>query len=336
MSGSDQAEGGRAEPIDVDFEPAERPRRVRVRRTGVGMGTVMVVGLVSAAAGAAGGALAPRTPQLAAALDQIAPAPDAAAPAEAAAQAEAETAALDARLQALEQFVNQPVAEASSADAAVGAQIIGIQSALSTVQGRLEALPSNEEIRQLTTEVASVRDALPSLTTRVATAEQAARSAVAVAAATDAARVSGSFEDSYAALVAILPQDPNVIALAPLAQTGAPTRIELRDRFEAIDLSIVRAAVRSQAAAGLWGRVQAASAEWIVVRRRGEGDTTSGIVERASARLAADDLAGAVTEVERLTGAARQVAAPWLVDARRRLEIENRLAAIRAELSRRG
>jgi hypothetical protein len=57
------------------------------------------------------------------------------------------------------------------------------------------------------------------------------------------------------------------------------------------------------------------------------------VVELASLRLAADDLAGAVAQVERLRGAAGQTAAPWLADARRRLDIENRLAAIRADLA---
>jgi hypothetical protein len=134
----------------------------------------------------------------------------------------------------------------------------------------------------------------------------------------------------------MLPNNPDVAALAPLAQSGAPTRMELRDRFSALEVSILRAAAQSRAGAGLWGRLQAAAADWITVRRVGEGDTPAGVVERAAQRLAVDDLQGAISEASRLTGAAGQVAAPWLEQARRRLEIDVRLAAIRAELAGEG
>ena len=122
----------------------------------------------------------------------------------------------------------------------------------------------------------------------------------------------------------------------PLARTGAPTRTELRDQFEKIDQSILRAAREAQAGAGFWGRIQAALAQWIIVSRVGQGDTPDGVIERANQRLAADDLAGAIQEINRLSGPARRVAQPWLNDAQRRLEIDTRLAAIRTELSRRG
>jgi hypothetical protein len=133
-----------------------------------------------------------------------------------------------------------------------------------------------------------------------------------------------------------MPTDPNVVALAPLAQVGAPTRIELRNRFADLELNVVRASLQAQAGAGLWGRVQATASQWITVRRVGETDTTAGVIEIAAQRLAADDLAGAVAQMDRLRGASAQAAAVWVADAKRRLEIENRLAAVRAELARLG
>jgi hypothetical protein len=157
-----------------------------------------------------------------------------------------------------------------------------------------------------------------------------------VAAAAEASRSSGPFEQSYASLQALLPDDPNVAALAPLARTGAPTRNELRDQFDDVQLSVIRAARQAQAGAGFWGRIQAALAQWITVRRSGQGDTPDGVVERAGQRLAADDLAGSIQEMNRLSGGAAQAAAPWLENARKRLAIDTHLAAIRTELSRRG
>ena len=110
----------------------------------------------------------------------------------------------------------------------------------------------------------------------------------------------------------------------------------MRDRFERIDDDIIRAAAQAQAGAGFWGRIQAALAQWVTVRHAGEGNTPAGVIERTQTRLAAEDLAGAVQELNRLSGPAAQVAAPWLRDARKRLEIDTRLVAIRTELSRRG
>jgi hypothetical protein len=204
------------------------------------------------------------------------------------------------------------------------------------VQSQLSQIPTSSQIAGLTAEVQRMQESLPAIEASSRSAAEAARAAFAVAAAAEASRSSGPFEQSYQALQALLPNDPNVVALAPLARTGAPTRQELRDRFENLELDVIRTARQAQAGPGFWGRVQAALAQWITVRRRGEGDTPSGMVERAQARLAADDLAGAIQELRKLSGPAERVARPWLADAARRLEIDMRLAAIRTELSRRG
>ena len=131
-----------------------------------------------------------------------------------------------------------------------------------------------------------------------------------------------------------MPNDPNVAALEPLARVGAPTRIELRDQFGRLDNEIIRAARQSQAGAGFWGRIQAALAQWIVIRQAGAGDTPEGIVDRAEQFLAADRLADAIQELNRLPDAPKRVAQPWIRDAQRRLEIDTRITAIRQELSR--
>jgi hypothetical protein len=165
-------------------------------------------------------------------------------------------------------------------------------------------------------------------------AATAARASYAVVAASEAARASGPFEQAHAALAALLPDDPNVAALAPLSRNGAPTRTELRDRFETLDNEIIRAANRAQAGTGFWGRIQAALAQWIVVRRAGGGDTAEGMVERAEEFLAADRLGDAIEELNKLPPAPKSAAQDWITDASRRLEIDQRIAAIRQELSR--
>jgi hypothetical protein len=335
MSASEAGDGGRAEPIDVDYEPAERPaprsRNSARRPAGISPGAALVLAAATAVVGAAGGAIAPRLASVDAALDRVAP--DTQAPADLA-QVQSADAALNERLARVEQFVAAPLAQTAGADGvAVGAQFLAVQGAIASIQGRLDTLPSNEQVNALTGEVQALRAEVPGLSQRLEQAEAAARASFALAAAAEAAQASGGFVDAHAALAALLPADENVAALAPLAQTGAPTRIELRNRFSGLDMEIVRASLQGQAGAGLWGRVQSAASQWVTVRRVGQSNSTAGVVELAAARLAADDLAGAVAQVERLRGAAAQTAAPWLADARRRLEIENRLAAVRASLA---
>ncbi|MGD9968042.1 MAG: COG4223 family protein [Hyphomonadaceae bacterium] len=325
----DDGDRGRGEPIDVEYEPAYR----EAGRNGVGLGTAAVLALVAAGVGAAGGAVAPRVPAIQSALDKLAPVSSASS----AASPSSDAAALDQRLDAIEQVMNAPLAVAAAGEAGEGgtaARVFALQAGLRDVETRLGAMPSTTEVQALVTEVRRLQEELPAVAAEARSAATAARASYAVVAAAEAARSSGSFEQAHAALATLLPNDPNVAALAPLARTGAPTRIELRDSFERLDTDIVRAARQSQAGAGFWGRIQAALAQWIVVRRAGAGDTPEGIVERAQRALDGDRLAEAIQELNSLPAAPKRVAQPWINDAQRRLEIDQRLAAIRQELSR--
>lgn len=333
MSSHDEAERGRAEPIDVDFEPADHG----YVRNGIGGGTALVLAVLAAGAGAAGGAIAPRVPAINAALNRVAPVAADGAPTTAGQPQSLAT--LDHRVAAIETVMNTPLAAAASgetSDSGTNARVFALQAGLRDVQSQLSRMPSTEQVAQLVTEVRSLEEQLPAVAAQARTASEAARAAFAVAAAADASSHSGPFEESVASLSALLPDDPNVAALTPLARVGAPTRVELRDRFGRIENDIIRAAQQSQAGAGFWGRIQAALAQWIIIRRSGEGDTPSGVVERAGQRLDADDLAAAIEELNHLSGAPKRVAQPWINDAQRRLEIDRRLATIRTELSRRG
>lgn len=330
MSRSDEADRGRGEPIDVEFEPAERS--YGRGSGGIGGGTALLLAIFAAGAGAAGGAVAPRVPAVRAALDSALPMPAAGG-----VETTEAAATLDTRVDAIEALINTPLAEAASGGAGdpnTAARVFALQAGLRDVETRLGQMPSTAEVAALVTEVRRLQEELPAVAAEARAAGTAARASYAVVAAAEAARSSGPFEQAHTALVALLPNDPNVAALAPLARTGAPTRAELRDRFDRLDTDIIRAARQAQAGAGFWGRIQAALAQWIVVRRSGEGDTPAGVVERAGQRLAADDLAGAVQELNRLSGPPRQVAQRWLTDAQRRLEIDQRITAIRTELSR--
>lgn len=324
----DDDERGRAEPIDVDYEPYREGGR-----GGVGTGTAIVLAVLAAGVGAAGGAIAPHVPAVRAALDHSFPASTAAAPA----SSDQTLAGIDRRLDAIEGLINTPLTVATTengGDAGTVSRVIALQGGLRDVQARLEQMPTAQEVTALIGEVRGLQEQLPAVAAEAHQAVTAARASYAVVAASEASRSSGPFVEAQASLATLLPNDPNVAALAPLARTGAPTRVELRDRFDRMDIEIIRAARQAQAGAGFWGRIQAALAQWIVVRRAGAGDTPEGIVERAEDYLAADRLGDAIQTLNRLPNASKRVAQPWINDAQRRLEIDQRLVAIRQELSR--
>lgn len=326
MSRDEDAERGRAEPIDAEYEPLERGYR---RSGGVSGGTAALLAVLAAGAGAAGGAIAPRLAPVEAALDSAFPGT------EGAAANAADADAIKQRLAAVEAVVNAPLAENASADAAdTTARVFALQAGLNQIETQLGQMPSSAQVAELVAEVRRLQEELPAVAAEARAAGTAARASYAVVAASEASRSSGSFEQAYAALAALLPNDENVAALAPLARVGAPTRGELRDRFARLDNEIVRAAHQAQAGAGFWGRIQAGLAQWIVIRRAGEGDTPAGVVERAERALAQDNLAGAVEELNRLNGPSKRAAQTWIDDATRRLEIDQRMSLIRTELSR--
>jgi hypothetical protein len=285
--------------------------------------------IFAAGAGPAGGAVAPRLPPVRAALDSALPVQGASATG-----SEAVTT-LDARVDSIEALINTPLPEATSTgEPDTMARVIAMQAGLRDVETRLGQMPSSTEVSALVAEVRRLQEELPAVAAEARSAGVAACASYAVVAASEAARSSGPFEQAHSALVALLPNDENVIALGALARTGAPTRQELRERFARLDDDIIRAATRAQAGAGFWGQIRAQLAQWIIVRRTGEGDTPAGVVERAERALASDNLAEAVRELNTLSGAPKTAAQRWIADAQRRLEIDTRIAAIRTELSR--
>ncbi len=324
----DDAERRRAEAIDAEYE---EPGYRGEPRGGIGFGTAAALAILAAGVGAAGGAIAPRMPAVQSALNSAFPAETQSA------EPAAADSAVDQRLAAIEEVINAPLAYAANdgaGDSGTTARVFALQSGLREVEARLNAMPSSEQVSALIAEVRALQEELPAVAEEARAAAIAARASYAVVAATEAAGSSGPFVQAHGALAALLPNDPNVAALEPLARIGAPTRGELRDRFETLDNEILRASHQSQAGAGFWGRIQATLAQWIIVRRSGAGDTPEGIVERAQAHLAANRLREAIQELNRLPEASKRVAQPWINDATRRLEIDERIVAIRTELSR--
>ena len=113
-------------------------------------------------------------------------------------------------------------------------------------------------------------------------------------------------------------------------QAGVVTLAELRRRFAGSVGDVLRAETLE---AESWiDQTLHRLAAVVTVRRTGEvtGAGTEAILARSEARLDGGDLLAAVAEFSTLTGAAADVAAPWLDLARTRIAVEAALAGLEA------
>jgi uroporphyrinogen-III synthase len=131
-------------------------------------------------------------------------------------------------------------------------------------------------------------------------------------------------------------------ALQPLeapAKTGIPSAAVLTQRFsDDVAPAILRAdagAPNSQQsmAESMWARLRS-----LVIIRRVDGDDGSGnptdqAVNEAQAALDKSDLAGAVTALGTLKGAAAKAAQPWLKAAQQRVDAEQTVAKLSQDLA---
>ncbi|MFZ4069732.1 MAG: COG4223 family protein [Caulobacterales bacterium] len=319
----------------------------RPPRHGVGIGVVLASSAIAALIGAGVGAVAPRLAQVDEALDRVAPDQaathltdvknDLAALQTQAARTQ-DIAALGDKLAGLEAAIATPLAApaggAAPAPATVAARMIGLQSEMKILEGRLAGVASQDDIAAVRKDVAALQASFGKVAEDAARAIKAAAATYAVSAATDAARASGPFNEAYGTLAALLPDDAHVKALAPYALTGAPTPGELTAEFRAMETEIIRAARISEAGEGAIGRMHAWLAQFIVIRKVDSTAPPSDAVERAAAKVARNDLAGAVSELRQLGGSAAQIAAPWMARAQARLAIDAALAGIRTDLAK--
>lgn len=154
-------------------------------------------------------------------------------------------------------------------------------------------------------------------------------SGLAVVNLTAAAESPTGFGAALAAAERVLPASPDLAALRPLAEAGAPTRAGLAEAFPGV---AARARAAERAGGGGERLSPLSRALDRMMGRTPEPPPGMGLeasLARAEARLASGDLAGAADTLAVLPPAARGAAAPWVADARRRLEIDRRLAAVR-------
>jgi hypothetical protein len=160
----------------------------------------------------------------------------------------------------------------------------------------------------------------------------AAAAALAAAALSDAAAKPTPFPADLAAVARVLPGSPDALALAALAQQGAPTRAALAEQLTDIGGEVATAAREPGKNASFMDRAVYAFSRVVTVRRI-DAQATGPDAALARAERAADDgdLEGAVAVLDTLPDSARARLAPWREKALRRIEIDRHIAALRAQ-----
>jgi uroporphyrinogen-III synthase len=260
----------------------------------------------------------PRVAALERRLAQIEARPTAANPVSAAPAFDA--APLDARLAALE---SRPALDQNTQAtlAALMAENRRLAGELARVQGEIDRLQGG--IVEQTADRASVRRAELQL---------------AVGQLRDAAFAGRPFAAELALVRELGSAAANDAALARAAPIGIETRASLQRRFPALANTMV-AASRTGELQGRWAELVGRLQGMLSVRRVGEiaGDDAGARVARAEARLALDDLAGALGAFDGAQGAAWTAPArDWIDAARLRLDVERALATLAAQAAASG
>ena len=271
---------------------------------------------LSAQEGAAGAEFAAEIGRLRSALSRVEA--EVGAGASTTGEAQAALSGLETRVAGLDRRLAE-VGRRAAAGEALGADLDRLESRLAEIELRLEALPRVGP---------DGRMALP---------EQVA-TVLAAAQLRDALRLSAPFERELAALVRLAGADAELTAaldgLSPHAAAGVPTREALRDRFPQVARAVASAGAGDGEEGWLAG-VRRRLSDVVTVRPVG-GDTLGqgpgAVAARAEALVEAGDLAGALDELEALSGRAAAAAADWRRDARARRAAEDALRLLGARV----
>lgn len=211
---------------------------------------------------------------------------------------------------------------------------------LETLERAISTFPADEasttggadallaQIAELRVEIESLREAgvQPNLPLLTESENLDADAALALSAIEAAARRGQPFQSGYQRLVSAMPDNRQVKALQPLAETGAPTLAELREQFS----GLARRALDAEAAriGGGTNWMRSIFGDGITIRRADEDDAGNAI-DKATISLSQGDLAAAITQIETLDTDVQAVFTDWLNNARKRQSLEDGLEALR-------
>lgn len=262
---------------------------------------------------------------------------------------QAEIAALKESLRALQAGGGDAAADRI---AALEKQVQGLSGTVDTRISGLESRGATEAVEsalaelhaenaRLTEQVTALRNSLQAMEDRLDAAEKRAGGEEVLMLAVGQLRAAlargAPFRQELSTLEGLSAEDESLAeTIAPLwsyASVGVETRADLRARFDSLAPEVLSA---EQAASGGWtDRLLAKLNDVVTIRRVGgdvEGDGADAVLARAEARLAVDDLAGAVEIMGGLKGPAAEAAASWLAAARARLAADKAIAALESRV----
>jgi len=161
---------------------------------------------------------------------------------------------------------------------------------------------------------------------------EAAAEALAAATLSEAAAQPRPFLTELVAFERLLPRSGDALALAPLAQQGAPTRTELAAQLADIAARVSVAAHAPGRHASVLDQIAYAVSRVVTIRHVDPGGAgPDAALARAVRRAADGDLEGAVGLLDSLPPSTRATVAPWREQALRRIEIDQHIAGLRAQ-----
>jgi hypothetical protein len=194
-----------------------------------------------------------------------------------------------------------------------------------------------DEVDTLANRVATVERSTKALEAELAKraaegGERAVRLALTAAYLQGAAERGDPFAKELAAAKA-LGTDTKVLApLEPFAQSGVPSAAALAQELAGLLPALRQASGVSSADGNFLGRLQANAEKLVRIRPTDEtpGNDSNAVLTRLEQHAAQSDIAGALTELAKLSPAARAPAQPWIAKAQARqaaIETSRRLAA---------
>jgi hypothetical protein len=237
--------------------------------------------------------------------------------------------------------VPTPAPNTSGSLADVGllkSELAGIGGRVTAMETRLAALDPTGSggavIAGLQADIASLKSMVSALQQQVAAAPSPAVTFAMVNLA-EAANRSTPFLTEYETLRAAMPNTPEVAGLEAFARSGVPTRALLQERFSVLGPALAASAESQAKEGGFMVWLRSLFSDMVKVKPAASVDGTSNeaILARAKTKLDQGDLSASVEEVSTITNPPTQVR-EWLNNARARLNLESRIAAVRGAIGR--
>lgn len=263
-------------------------------------------------------------------------------------QQQPDVAALMAEVDGLkQQLANLPVASSSGTDAGLEARIAALETARSEATQTAPAMDT-AAIAALEQRLATLQGGLDE--TRSAVADNGSNAATLAQRLDDAERKlneprddvevaraiasaalkatidrGGPFLTELETLAGVVPDDPAIAALKPLAAAGVPSRAELLRQYPDVANTILEALHRPDPDESVLDRLKGSAMNLVRVRPVGNvaGESPDAVVARIEDKMRNGDLEGALLEWDTLPEAGKSVSASFRQELAARISVEN-------------